>query len=662
MSHELRHSRVFHLARPSRGGRLWPTLPLLLLAIVMPAAGVLWFMSVARDNERLAFRQKFRAANLGQLDVVREQLAAFWEERMAAAPAVNPDAPAAETFARLVKDGVAESFVVYSSTGVPQYPTLAPTSAEDVEPESPEWRTAEDLEYDKLDFPAAADAYARIARQADDVHVAARALRAQARCLARAGEKDTSIELLTGTLSDPAYRLATDRQGRLVQPGALLRGLQLLIGEPAGERFRASAGLLRELLSDYRTSALTSSQRRFLMHELRGLVPDGPGLDTLAAEDLAAAYLEAHGQPSDPGVLHATPVPGVWQWRLPGRRLVALFREDGLLARLQARLTQYPALPGATIRVLPPGANGVGFDPALTVPIGRTFPEWKLAGQLDDQSLLATATERRVAGYLWAGILLVVAMALLVLLVGGYLRRQVRLSVLKSDLTATVSHELKTPLASMRALADTLLAGNYRGEKQLREYLQLITAENARLSRVIDNFLTFSRIERNGQSFTLVDVDVREIVDAAVQAVGERSDVADCRLDLEIEADLPTIHADRDAMVMVLVNLLDNAYKYSNGEGRISVRVYAAEANICLEVKDNGIGLSRRDAKRIFDRFHQVDRHLSRKSGGCGLGLSIVKHLVGAHGGTIDVDSQPGRGSTFTVKFPRSRHSSSRKP
>jgi signal transduction histidine kinase len=275
---------------------------------------------------------------------------------------------------------------------------------------------------------------------------------------------------------------------------------------------------------------------------------------------------------------------------------------------------------------------------------------------------LATAVEKRVAAHLWTGILLVVAIALLVLLAGGYLRRQMRISMLKSDLTTTVSHELKTPLASMRALADTLLAGNYRDENQLREYLQLIAAENARLSRLIENFLTFSRIERNGQSFTFADVNVKELVDAAIRAAGERFDAEDCRLEVEIAPDLPRIRADGDALVMALVNLLDNAYKYSAGERRIAVRVYTAEANVCLEVEDNGAGMSRRTAKRIFERFHQADRQLSRKTGGCGLGLGIVKHIVGAHGGTIGVDSQPGRGSTFTVRLPFSRDASARKP
>jgi signal transduction histidine kinase len=112
------------------------------------------------------------------------------------------------------------------------------------------------------------------------------------------------------------------------------------------------------------------------------------------------------------------------------------------------------------------------------------------------------------------------------------------------------------------------------------------------------------------------------------------------------------ITGDQDALVTVLLNLLDNAFKYSADEKHIVLRAYAADKNICLEVEDNGVGLSRRAVKKIFDRFYQVDQSLSRETGGCGLGLSIVKFIIDAHKGKIDVESQPGKGSTFTVKLP----------
>jgi signal transduction histidine kinase len=237
-----------------------------------------------------------------------------------------------------------------------------------------------------------------------------------------------------------------------------------------------------------------------------------------------------------------------------------------------------------------------------------------------------------------------------------------RLTRLKNDLIATVSHELKTPLASMRMLVETLLSGRYRDAQQSREYLQLMAKENQRLSRLIDNFLTFSRMERSKAAFEFSEVTVEEIVSAAVDSGRDRFSGPGCRLEVDVAAGLPKITADRDALIAVLVNLLDNAYKYTRQDKRIALRAYASDGEVCLEVADNGIGLSRRAAKKVFDRFYQADRSLSRSAGGCGLGLSIVKFIVDAHGGSIDVASQPGKGSTFTVRLPIAQNAAAPPP
>jgi signal transduction histidine kinase len=125
-----------------------------------------------------------------------------------------------------------------------------------------------------------------------------------------------------------------------------------------------------------------------------------------------------------------------------------------------------------------------------------------------------------------------------------------------------------------------------------------------------------------------------------------------CCLEVDASPDLPTLHADRDALTTVLLNLLDNAYKYTPAEKRISLSAYSENGHVVFTVKDNGIGITPRDRKRIFRRFYQVDRRLTRETGGCGLGLSIVDFIVRAHGGTVDVESQPGAGSRFSVRIP----------
>jgi signal transduction histidine kinase len=132
----------------------------------------------------------------------------------------------------------------------------------------------------------------------------------------------------------------------------------------------------------------------------------------------------------------------------------------------------------------------------------------------------------------------------------------------------------------------------------------------------------------------------------------ERLQGSGCRLDVDVSPDLPSVHADADALVTVLLNLLDNACKYAGAGKHIALCVYRKDGNVAFAVEDNGIGITPREQKRIFRRFYQVDRRLARDSGGCGLGLSIVEFIVRAHGGAVNVTSKPGEGSTFTVLLP----------
>jgi signal transduction histidine kinase len=289
--------------------------------------------------------------------------------------------------------------------------------------------------------------------------------------------------------------------------------------------------------------------------------------------------------------------------------------------------------------------------PFLEASVGEFLPDWRIELYFKDDDVFRKAASRQVAFYIWTGALVIV----LILAAGGFaaqvVSRQVRLNRLKNDFIATVSHELKTPLASMRVLVDTLLEGHYRNQQQATEYLEMVSHENERLSRLIDNFLTFSRMERNKQTFDMLRVSPVTIARKAAEAVRTKFEQHQCECDIKIGENLPDVLADEDAMVTALVNLLDNACKYSYDDKQIGLRVFAEERLVYFAVTDNGIGLSRRAAKKIFKRFYQADRSLSRPAGGCGLGLSIVKFVVDAHKGSISVESKPGKGSTFAIKL-----------
>jgi signal transduction histidine kinase len=286
-----------------------------------------------------------------------------------------------------------------------------------------------------------------------------------------------------------------------------------------------------------------------------------------------------------------------------------------------------------------------------TLNLKNYFTGWKVELYLRI-GVFREAANRQKFIYLWVAAAVISLMLVSTFLAGKATLKQAKLNKLKNDFIATITHELKTPLSSMRVLVDTLLDGRYEDQKQATDYLGLISKENERLSHLIDNFLTFSRMERNKQAFDFVQVNPAEIAKTAADAVSTKFNRENCRFTVTIDDNLPSISADRDAMVTVLVNLLDNAYKYSYDNKEIELKVYEENNLVCFSVKDNGIGMNRKVVKKIFNKFYQADSSLSRQAQGTGLGLSIVKFIVNAHKGRVTVESKPGKGSTFIVQVP----------
>jgi two-component system phosphate regulon sensor histidine kinase PhoR len=225
-----------------------------------------------------------------------------------------------------------------------------------------------------------------------------------------------------------------------------------------------------------------------------------------------------------------------------------------------------------------------------------------------------------------------------------------RLEGIRRDFVANVSHELRTPLTAIRGFAETL-RGSEVPPEQRRQYLDVILRHADRLTALIEDLLELSRIEGGTRELAPEPTDVAALARGVMQDLKPRLDARRLRGELRAEPAPPAL-ADRRALEQVLLNLLDNAIKYSDPGGRIEIAVSGSPAGVRIDVSDTGIGIPEADRARIFERFYRVEKARSRDLGGTGLGLAIVKHLVQALGGEVFVTSQEGRGSTFSVRLP----------
>jgi two-component system phosphate regulon sensor histidine kinase PhoR len=291
------------------------------------------------------------------------------------------------------------------------------------------------------------------------------------------------------------------------------------------------------------------------------------------------------------------------------------------------------------------------FYPAETIQsrlaVGIEPRPWSIDVMAPTATLVPIAG--RSPGY-WPTLASVALMLLALAFTVRAYRRSEELAAMQRDFVAHVSHQLKTPLSALSAATETLQMDRVQSPQQLSQYLGIIHGETTRLSSLVQRVLEFSRVQQSRQyEFECVDLAalVRETVDAFAQGVpgphgAFRVDAPDAG---------PYVQADPAAIEQVIVNLLDNAVKYSDGVPDITVRILTDRTRATVEVKDRGVGIAPHDQARIFERFYRVPDASHRR--GFGLGLPIVRELVRAHGGSVDVSSTPGAGSTFRVILPR---------
>ena len=689
----------------SGSGQLRWVILLLAVAVILPTVCLLWFMSQAVKNVQIVTKQRLMKVYQEKLAESAEKACDSWKQEFSSLDEKITSKKPFEVFGCLQDCLYYDGAIIYDKTGARIYPLFS-TDVNTIPELSDTFAEAWQAEFEVEDYSKAVILYEQLTKS-DNTYIRFVAILGMARSYAKLGrsrklvsyyDKKRELENAIGNCMRLAFNNEDERCD--IPTLTLLANARLLMIELSDQRLRLSANkkeyfesliwdtyhqLYKLLFKENEAgSFLPSDQAIFVARRILdiykqhpflqrhpdnvnfGAKMDEPGIQRrIAAEELSIRMVEH---------LPAATILSDWpkhqfQSIRKGEESIYAVRhaaEDGnIVLFCKERFINWFrsfeemfADSDATYRIIDDSGRfvtgvtqpeGKPFGAAL---VGEHFPGWKTELYFKHGDIFEEAVRKQRATYIWAGTLMIVLMLVAGVFASQAVGRQMKLNRLKNDFIATVSHELKTPLSSMRVLADTLLEGNYKDQKQATEYLQLICKENKRLSGLIDNFLTFSRMERNKQAFEMVKTSPAAIAKAATEAVKTKFDKPRCEFKVNIRDKLPDVLADHDAMVTVLVNLLDNSYKYSNDEKRIELGVYSDDDSVCFRISDNGIGLSQRAIKKIFKRFYQVDRSLTRQAEGCGLGLSIAMFIVDAHKGSISVDSIPGERSTFTVRLP----------
>jgi len=314
--------------------------------------------------------------------------------------------------------------------------------------------------------------------------------------------------------------------------------------------------------------------------------------------------------------------------------------------------------------IYPVDDEGGQVDKALVASAGWTKGKPEVTRKLDDVfrglaiGIKFQGTSADAIGRRWVTQSFLILGGLSLLMIGGLIlayrsvSKEMALARLKSDFVSNVSHELRTPLALIRLYAETLELGRITTPEKKEEYYRIIRKESERLTSLINNILDFSRIEAGRKEYDFRETNIAELVQNTLDAYRYQIEQQGFSFEQSIDQGIPAMRVDREAIARALVNLVNNALKYSADEKFLRVKLYRANDCLKLEVVDRGIGITRREQSKIFEKFYRTGDPLVHNTKGSGLGLSLVRHITHAHGGEVEVESTPGKGSKFILTLP----------
>jgi len=487
----------------------------------------------------------------------------------------------------------------------------------------------------------------------------ATALARVARCARKLGEREAA---------EAAYERLAKRYGDLsdgfYRPYALVAGLELCdLKKSRGEDERERLAALQADLAAGRWE-LGADQADYFLAQLRERAPQlpDPNRETgyLRRLELARALQERFRAPPSlrdgeiysSAFTHKAQPHQVHYTRVPPEALVGL---DVNLAWVKARvLPQAFADAGLSgdhiVRVVQRGSGEAGALQA-GIPFQTFFPFWELSLTSAPAGPAGSSPSRDVVVFAGSTVLVLCVLALGVLLLLRDVSRETQLNRLRSDFVSGVSHELKTPLTLIRLFTETLLDEEQFRPEERKGFYQIILRESERLTHLIERALDFARVDRREKQYHLGEGDLAPLITQTVQVYGDYLKRRGFSVETSLAPSLPVVAFDPDAVAQAVVNLLDNAAKYSGESKFVGVRLWAEDSAVVFEVADRGIGIPAEEHEKIFQHFYRSDTRSGK--GGYGLGLYLVKHIMDAHGGRVEVQSNVGLGSRFRLIFPR---------
>jgi signal transduction histidine kinase len=650
----------------------------ILITILAPSVIVTALGLVAVLQADSFVRDRFSRPLRDKMQGLERRLEEDWSRRLHFYSEYVKDAPQRLSRLRdlpMSDDHVKDVIVSDSSAGLaivldpPPRDLWSPEAEEDL-------KEVHRLEVLEKNYPAALAECQKVLSRAADEAVVAEALLAAAR-----------LSYLLRNLDDAEryLRSAAERFGDTVDATGMVRAVPILcriaeiekeLGSP--QRLREAVGAYESALERY-SRVLDPEAAAFFRRKLASLKDGTPGPAGTAAPPpvdparVPASALEAlepllarrgSAQPGPWLETHATvPVLGevdFVSFPAAGGVTIHLLLDREVFRAGAASIASGLGLPDLGLVIASPSGGAAVASPASEVLASRLpapFTGYQLQGTLPREALPQGFRGFNIislATFSWAVIILVLAIVAGVLFTLQFVVRETRTARLKSDFVSFISHELKTPLTSIRMFTETMLSGRVEDEEEKKFCIQMIDRESDRLSKLIDQVLEYSRIERQQKEFKFTSCDMEDVVREAVRLFQDLHRKEPRDIEVNAVQRISKIRMDRAAMVELFLNLLSNAAKYSPPEKKIVLNVRESIDDISVEVVDHGVGIRKRDQKKIFEKFFRADDYLTREVEGTGLGLTFARYIAKVHNGDIKVSSQPSSGSTFTLQLRKS--------